>query len=170
MAVIAARQIGKRANRRDWAVIARSVRRHMNTVERRKLLAEFKSVVMNWKHRPKFIAAMGDKGGDFVLSVRPAGKEAQKWRWVSQGTKGPYKIRAKNAKTLAFKTNYKPKTKPGYVFGGPGVATGDWRTPVEVTHPGIEPRNFEEHIGNRFAPMFRERIENLIRREIRKRK
>lgn len=140
----------------------------MNTVERRKLIAEFDSVVLNWKHRPKFIATMGDKGGDFILSVRPAGKEAQKWRWVSRGTKGPYKIRAKNAKTLAFRTNYQPRTKPGYVFGGPGKASGPWRTPVEVEHPGIEPRLFEEHIGKRFAPMFRERIENVIRKEIRK--
>jgi hypothetical protein len=54
------------------------------------------------------------------------------------------------------------------VFGGPGVATGPWRTPVEVEHPGIEPRLFEEHIAERFAPQFRQRIENLIRREIRK--
>jgi hypothetical protein len=168
MAIIAVRRIGKRRKRRDWTRIARAVRRHMNTVERRKLLAEFKSVVLNWDHKPKFIAKMGDKGGDFVLSVRPAGREAQKWRWVSRGTKGPYKIRAKNVPTLAFKTNYKPKTKPGYVFGGPGIATGPWRNPVEVEHPGIEPRLFEEHIAERFGPQYRRRINNLIRREIRK--
>jgi hypothetical protein len=140
----------------------------MNTTERKLLLDEFKSVVLNWKHRPKFIAKMGDKGGDFVLSVRPSGKEAQKWRWVSRGTKGPYPIRAKNAKTLAFRTNYKPRTKPGGVFGGPGVTTGPWRTPVEVEHPGIEPRLFEEQIAKRFGPMYRRRIGNLIRREVRK--
>lgn len=168
MAIIAIRRLGKRRKRRDWTRIARSVRRHINTVERRKLLAEFKSIVINWKGKPRFIAKMGDKGGSFVLSVRPAGKNAQKWRWVSRGTKGPYTIRAKNATTLAFRTNYKPKTKPGGIFGGPGVATGPWRTPVEVEHPGIEPRHFEENIAERFAPMYRERIENLIRKEIRK--
>lgn len=170
MAIIAARRIGKRRKRRNWVVIARAVRRHINTVERRKLLAEFKSIVLNWKGKPKFIAKMANKGGDFVLSVRPVGKNAKKWNWVSRGTKGPYKIRAKNAKTLAFKTNYKPKTRPSGVFGGPGVATGPWRNPVEVTHPGIEPRLFEEVIAKRFAPMYRRRIENLIRREIRKNK
>ena len=131
-------------------------------------MAEFKSVVLDWKGKPRFIAKMGDKDGDFVLSVRPAGKDAKKWNWVSRGTKGPYKIRAKNAKTLAFRTGYKPRTKPGGTFGGPGVASGPWRTPVEVTHPGIEPRHFEENIAKRFAPMYRERIENLIRREMRK--
>ena len=170
MAIIAARRLGKRKKRRDWARIARRVRKHMNVTERKLLLDEFKSVVLNWKHKPKFIAKMGNKGGAFVLSVRPVGKEAQKWRWVSQGTKGPYTIRAKNAPTLAFRTNYKPRTKPGGVFGGPGIATGPWHNPIEVTHPGIEPRLFEEVIGKRFGPQFRRRINNLIRREVRKNK
>jgi len=165
---IAIRRIGGRQKRRDWTRIARAVRYQMNTVERRKLIAEFDSVVANWNHKPKFIATMGDKGGDFTLSVRPAGKEAQKWRWVSRGTKGPYPIRAKRAKTLAFQKNYQPRTKPGYVFGGPGKSSGPWQFPKEVTHPGIEARLFEEHISKRFAPMFRERIENVIRKEIRK--
>ena len=168
MAIIAVRRIGGRTKRRDWTRIARAIRYHINTEERRRLLAEFNSVVLNWKHRPKFIANMGEKGGDLTLSVRPAGKEAQKWQWVSRGTKGPYKIRAKNAPRLAFQTNYQPRTKPGGSFGGPGKATGPWRTAQEVTHPGIEARLFEEYIANRFAPEFRRRIENLIRREIRK--
>lgn len=140
----------------------------MNTEERKALLKMFNNIVANWDHQPKSIATMGEKGGDFVLSVRVTGKEANKWRWVSRGTKGPYKIRAKRARTLLFRKNYDPRTKPGYVFGLPAVSSGPWRAPVEVTHPGIEPRLFEEEISERFAPEFRRRIENTIRREMRK--
>lgn len=168
MAIIAVRRVGKRRKRRDWTRIWRAVRRHINTVERKKLITKFNRVVANWKHKPKFIASFNKKRPDFVFFVRPVGKEAKKWRWVSRGTKGPYTIRAKNAPTLVFRTNYKPKTKPGGIFGGPGVATGPFRTPVKVEHPGIEPRLFEEEISKKFQPEFRRRIENLIRREIRK--
>ena len=168
MAVIAARRLGKRRKRRDWTRIARAVRRQMNTKERKVLLYHFNKVVANWAGKPKFIAKMSDKGGDFVLSVRPAGKNAQKWRWVSRGTKGPYKIAAKNAPSLAFRTNYKPKTRAGGFYGGPGTATGPRVFPKEVMHPGIEPRLFEEEIAETFVPGFRQRIENTIRREIRK--
>lgn len=168
MTVIAARRLGGRRKRRDWTRIARAIRRQMNTKERRELLHHFNKVVANWKGKPRFIAKMGDKGGNFVLSARPVGKNAQKWRWVSRGTKGPYTIAAKNAPTLAFRTNYKPKTEPGGWYGGPGVATGPMVFPQEVEHPGIEPRHFEEEIAETFTPGFRRRIENLIRREIRK--
>lgn len=168
MAIIAARRVRKRKKRRDWTRIWRKVRRHINTVERKLLIKEFNKRVANWDDEPKFIAKMNKVRDDFVLSVRPVGKNAKKWNWVSRGTKGPYKIKAKNAPTLNFKKNYDPRTKPGDVFGLPAVSWGPWQSPVEVTHPGIEPRLFEEEIAKIFAPEFRRRINNLIRREIRK--
>ena len=167
---VSVRGVRSRGKRRDWTRIWKAVRRHITGKESKLLVKEFAKIVKNWKGKPRFIAKSNKNRGSFVLSVRVAGKEAQKWRWVSRGTKGPYQIRAKNAPTLAFRTNYVPKTKPGGFWGGPGKATGNWRTPIEVTHPGIKPRHFEEEISKTFQPEFRRRIENLIRREVRKNK
>ncbi len=63
-------------------------------------------------------------------------------RWLSEGTRGPYIIRARNAKVLAF---------PGRISSGqvgirPTTTGGDIVFRKQVLHPGIEGTGFIENV------------------------
>jgi len=70
--------------------------------------------------------------------------ESTPYTWVDGGTDGPYKIRAKNANFLSFKTGGRPKTMPGRLQSMVGSPGTKWRSAAEVEHPGIKARNFSE--------------------------
>jgi hypothetical protein len=87
------------------------------------------------------------KTDEFVLYVFPTGSDKVKsiWKYVSRGT-DPHPITAVRAPMLKYPTDYTPKTKPGNVYGRKSGYSGPWRTAVAVEHPGIEAREFEEHV------------------------
>lgn len=71
--------------------------------------------------------------------------------YMEKGTKGPYMIRAKRKKTLAFGGWVMKKAEAGGKAGvhGPKLRKGlgermewGWVFPKKVTHPGVKPRPF----------------------------
>jgi len=131
-------------------------------------IQRFELVVENWKHKPDFRARMLIRPDGITLYVFPTGPDAQIYKWVTEGTEGGYKIPKAGPGYLAFQLGYKPKTKPPGKIGGPGIYSGPWvRGVMQVTHPGIDPRNFEAVIAEDEAPWFSREMENAWRRIIR---
>lgn len=132
----------------------------------------FLRAVSDWKGKPRFQIKVTNRNNRLSLFVEPTGEFAQRWRWVDEGTEGPYKIRAKPSNPsgkLKFRAGYSPRTRPvAQANVGTGRATGDWVQTQEVTHPGIEAREFTRAYANRIKPEFARRINNAIRRGIRR--
>jgi hypothetical protein len=146
----------------------KEIRRTIESKVKPDLLKRFEEIVADWDTKIKFIAKTTVTSNSISVSVRPAGRNAKIWRFVSEGTK-PHKIRPKNAKVLAFvwggKGSYVPKTKPIGQFGGPGrVTNGTLRFFPEVNHPGNKARQFEKAIAKKEERRFQGFITQAIRR------
>ncbi len=99
--------------------------------------------------------------------------------WLDQGTgkygkrKAAYPIVPKAPNTvLTFRGGYSPKTGVGprglQAYGGLGRATGEIIRAKKVMHPGIQPRKFSVVLSQRLKPPFHVRIENALRRGVRR--
>ena len=144
----------------------------MDTVVKRRFLIRFRRVVGNWNHKPVFQARKFITAEYLKVNVFPTGPNTQIYKWVTDGTKGGYKIPKAGPGYLAFvwggKGSYKPKTKPVGQYGGMGVATGTLRRGVmQVTHPGIKAREFERAIKEDEKDWVNRTLENAWRRAIR---
>ncbi len=134
---------------------------------------EFDDIVSDWspENRTRFVKRLSVRENEIRVEVRPVKREkaSKIFEYVDKGTP-PHKIRAKKAKTLAFKAGpYSPKTLPiAQAHVGTGTASGPLVFPQEVNHPGTEARLFSETIENRRTPFFRAAVENLFRRLERK--
>lgn len=135
------------------------------------LIKRFDLIVKNWKHKPKFKARKYIRPDSIRVAVYPAGtrENVQIYKWVTKGTRGPYPIPKAGPGYLAFQLGYKPKTRPVGQFGGPGKATGEKiKGVMQVSHPGIEARKFEESVKNDAKKWYSRTMENAWRRAIRR--
>jgi hypothetical protein len=122
-----------------------------------------KKVVANWSsdHRPDFQGTYFESRNEMGMYVYPW-KNKWFWIWVSLGTEGDYEIVAVNVPYLIYREGYVPKTKPGGLYGGPGVEFGNIVRRRGVIHPGIEARLFEldwaGEADSWFPPMMHEAL------------
>lgn len=119
----------------------------------------FRQSYYTWEeeHQPKFQTQSKIENGDWVVYYFT---EDTPYVWVDNGTDGPYKIRPKNSSFLHFKVGGSPKTQPGKMMATQGRPGTEWRTALEVEHPGITPRDFSGQIAeklNVLAPAYFER-------------
>jgi len=145
----------------------------MNAEVKPYFIKQFEQVVADWDHKPKFKARKYINPDAIRVTVHPTGKNAQIWKWVTEGTagkgKGPtYPIEPKNAPFLAFQLGYKPHTQPGGQYGGSGTASGPWVFAQHVDHPGIRPREFEKHIAEDNEQWFNRKMEAIWKWTIRR--
>ena len=155
----------------DTARVMAELARTLKQVVEPELTKRFEHVVANWKTAVAFKAKSKVSADGISVEVVPTGPGAKIWGYVSRGTPR-HDIPAKPGKRLFFiwggPGSYKPKTKPGGKFGGPGTVTGGKVTrPLVVDHPGTEAREFEETISDDMTPWFRRIMENAWRRGIR---
>lgn len=111
----------------------------------------------SWEHKPQWgIRIKVNLDKEIIVYIYPTGPDAQIFKLVSGGTKGPYPIDPKvtirgqkrlGQAYLVFKVGYQPKTRPGGRYKGPGKAVGPEVFATHVEHPGIKPRNIEKTIG-----------------------
>lgn len=129
----------------------------------------FRQPVSNWKSRPRFPTKLFYERGVLVGEIRITGSgiAKKKFRWTDEGTR-PHVIRAKKKPFLRFQTGHQPKTTPGGRFGGPGTATGPWRTTKQVNHPGTEPRNITDKIKRILDPLYFEEMDAALNRGFKK--
>lgn len=134
-----------------------------------RLKAAHEEVVSDWDGKPKFVFVTRIKPTRIRVSIRVLGRNAQKWHWVNEGTKGPYPIpKFPTGKLLRFQTGYQPHTKAiAKHHQGSGEATGGWVSAGQVMHPGIEAREFTKTIDKEETPLARRDIENTTRRKAR---
>lgn len=166
-------RLGKLKKAPDWgsAIIHEIV---AETIKETEFKREPQRIVDNWKNQPKFeleVALNAIIKGSLTVGYNIKGPElAQKiWHWLDKGTPR-HPIRARNAPTLVFQWggpgSYAPKTKPGgqtLSFGGPGtVVGGETHRPIEVDHPGTEPREFYVYLGNELEPTWQGNIRAAI--------
>lgn len=132
-------------------------------------IEEFEGVVSDWKNQPEFKARKFITSDYIKVRVFPAGPNKDKWIWVSRGTKGPYPIPKSGPSLLSFSLGYSARTKPrGRAHVGSGTASGPAVIGVmQVQHPGIKAREFEEVIAENNKPWFSRTMENAWRRIIR---
>lgn len=153
----------------------RQLRRELRDVVEsagQELLRRHKLVVRTWRDKPTFVMETKVEPGLIAVEIRPKGRgiAARKWRWVDQGTKGPYVIRPKKrGRLLRFRTGYVAKTRPiAKVTAGGGRYTGGWVSKLEVMHPGVRARKFTETFDRDIRPEFRRQVEKVIRRALRR--
>lgn len=110
---------------------------------------EFGKTYATWKHKPEFVRV-------FTRLVGSVSTSDQIYVWVSEGTRGPYRIPREGTALLVFQAGYQPKTIPHLVYsrsGGPFGPTIFVRGPV--MHPGIkEPRKFDKTVAAYVRPWF----------------
>lgn len=123
----------------------------------------FTVTYLTWSDQPVFDTS--------VIGVTPGSKrivgahttEHQKYVWVVKGTP-PHVIVAKNARTLAFSSDFVPKTQPGIIGSGTGFVGDVNMFPKAVNHPGTTPRNFDQDIAKDMERPFFEIMEAAMNR------
>lgn len=128
-------------------------------VEHRRTLSQ---TTASWTgEKPKFESLISLAGGDATVVTGPTGSTegAQKWQWLDEGTH-PHVIRARRARTLRFRQGgFRAKTSVGKFESGAGrAASGPWRFPRSVRHPGTKARGWSALLTKRRRDPFRERI------------
>lgn len=120
----------------------------------------FRLTVMTWEKKPKFKREVEIKDISIIGRIYT---EDEIYGYVSEGTKGPYKIRPKRAKALVFQSGYTAKTKPGGLFAVTGGSFGETVHTQEVTHPGIEARDFPKEVAKFIDPYMTGRMQEAMK-------
>ena len=169
MPTVAVRVTRSRKKLLEVPKVKAALSKAMDTEVKPHFVKEFDKVVANWKHNPEFKGMKKITADKITVSIFPS-KFKDIWGYVTKGTR-PHIIRAKNARTLAFKWggkgSYSPKTRPGGKFGGPGTSSGPMIFPKRVKHPGSKAREFEKVIAQKNKKWFSSTMENIWRRVIR---
>lgn len=137
-------------------------------------------VVTRWKHKPRFnrpVITLTPALMSVVVAPDQRSRAGMIYRWIDKGT-GRYgskktaynipKVLTAQSKLLKFRTGYIPKTAPVAKSQPGGMAVGGWVTKKQVRHPGIRPRKFSETFLKQLSPPLQRRIDNAIRRAIRR--
>lgn len=133
--------------------------------------------VQGWSApKPRFAPRVVVRPDLIMAFVDVAGSAKKKFIYVDKGTgkygprKRAYLIQPKTpGGKLHFQTGYSAKTAPvAKVNVGTGQRSGPWVKTIRVIHPGIKPRKFTETVWDELNPDFVRRIENAIRRGVRR--
>lgn len=127
------------------------------------MLADFKKTTRTWRTDVKFYAR--PKGGqlgrrDMVITIYT---NSQIYQYVEAGTK-PHPIRPKKAKALRFLSNYRAKTRAGFIGSSAGGTSGNPVFAKEVMHPGTKARNFAAIIAKKHTPRFKKNVDAAMAR------
>lgn len=121
--------------------------------------ADFEETVRTWEQKPEFKVTASKSLFKIKIKVETPDEV---YMWVSKGTE-PHIIEAVNAETLAFRYgDYGPKTSPDRIPAEQGHDRGDMIYPRRVRHPGIEPRNFDEQIREKWEGLFAKYLEGMF--------
>lgn len=128
---------------------------------------DFEDTTKTWNHQPEWQPSFViPKVGVEMITVTTE-TDNKVYNWVSKGTnvgKPPYPIRPHMPpKALAFPSQFIPKTFPGIIGSGVGFSGGTIRLAKEVLHPGVEPRDFEGHIGDKNLGGFKLEMERAMK-------
>ena len=133
------------------------------------IAGDFRQVTARWSHKPKFARIRTANKNIISVTIEPDGKNAQIFKWVDQGTKGPYLIPKFGpmlpGQRLTFRSGYSARTQPrGKYNQGSGQASGAWVSKERVIHPGIKAREFTQTIAEDALPILVQNERLALRR------
>ena len=115
----------------------------------------FEAVVRDWVNKPKFKTVI--RAGRKLIAIQIeitnrtarlkdkaqyGGNIGDLWQWINRGVPR-HTIKPRFKKHLYYiKGVYRPKTRPGGLFGGPGTRDGYLIRRRKVVHPGLKARDF----------------------------
>lgn len=108
---------------------------------------------LGWRTSPSFGSVFNTRASHlgltgFSMTVKPEGRAATLWGYVSLGVKAR-KIVPRRKHMLFIRGGvggYMPRTGPNGLYGGPGAYVGSGFWTRSVNWPGIQPRAFEADI------------------------
>ena len=127
---------------------------------------DFAKTTETWTHKPKFETVVSLAGPGPELLV---GTDDLIYKFVDEGTKAHeiwagYWTGKSDKKSLAFPSEFEPKTTPKVIDSGPGFSGGDIVLRQHVHHPGIEAREFDKTLAHDWEKPFKERMEDAMRK------
>jgi hypothetical protein len=125
---------------------------------------DFHETTKTWKNKPFFDVVKSLRGGNLELMVAT---DDEIYMYVNDGTR-PHKIRPKAGNVLIFQSGYFAKTVPNVIDSQPGGSFGPVIGARSVNHPGTKARNFDKIIAKKFQPRFKRRMEEAMRRAVKK--
>jgi len=128
---------------------------------------DFEDTTKTWNHQPKFEPSFPIPVVSTEKITVTTETSDKIYNWVNEGTnvgKPRYPIRPHNPPSaLAFPSQFIPKTFPGIIGSGAGFSGGETRYAKEVLHPGVEPRDFVGHIGDKNLGGFKLELERAMK-------
>lgn len=125
---------------------------------------DFEKTTATWKHKPTFTEKITETGNKTTADVTTKDKI---YRYVDEGTR-PHIIRPLRARSLAFRSGYKAKTRPHVLSSRNGGASGAQVFAQIVRHPGTDPRYFSVDIQAKYQPKLATAVQKAIDRAARK--
>ena len=123
------------------------------------ILLDFEAYTATWKHKVKFRKRISVQPTHTHMVVETSDDI---FRYVNDGTP-PHKIRARNKKSLAFPSQFTPKTRPGWIVSSTGSRGGNIVMVKEVNHPGTEGRHVVETLEKKWQLGFWRRMDKAMR-------
>jgi len=120
-----------------------------------------------WGAPPTFRTDIAGGLNKVIMTVHPTGAQAAKYERIDFGTPARV-IRPNRKKVLRYLPRYLASTIPNRLWSRLARRSGEFRYARYVHNPGIQARNFSQQVYKKMNPEFRRRMENLIRREVRK--
>ena len=149
-----------------WPEVEKEILHQLVNRVRPEVKGQLDAVVANWKNKPEFRVVFTRTRDDIGMGFYATGPSRMIWQYVNEGTR-PHKI-PKSPKPigdpLKFRLGYVPRTGTGGRFGGPGRATGGWRSAHQVDHPGTEARNFTGVIQEKYRTTYSRHIKRAMDR------
>jgi hypothetical protein len=115
----------------------------------RAVKVDLNAITRSWKHRPGFSIERGPYWR--MVHANKTTKAGEVFDMLDAGTR-PHVIRARNVPRLRFYAKgFVAKTTPRVIFSEGGQkATHNFRTPVEVHHPGTKAREWYDVIQEKW--------------------
>lgn len=127
------------------------------------MLLDYELTTATWKRDVKFVKDINVTRDKQEILV---GTDDEIYGYVDEGTK-PHKIRPKKAGgTLAFPSEFAPKTQPGHMVASKGFSGGKTAFAKEVNHPGTKARKFTKNIQKKWQKLFEKRMDKAMRRAV----
>lgn len=115
-----------------------------------KIREDFQKTTKTWRHKPAFEIRQEERRDSLSTWI---GTDHEVYGYISRGTR-PHLILPRRGRVLAFRSKFRPKTKPHYITSYKGYYGGDMLLRTHVHHPGTKAREFDLTLAKRWRTRF----------------
>lgn len=121
---------------------------------RNNMMASYRRTVATWSNKPGFTSTVELNGNDLEITV---GTDDLIYKFIDEGTSHRWALMSRD---------WRSKTRPGHMTAGPGsghvVKRGRRSFGNRPPQPGIQAREFSNHIAREFAPKLAKAFQDAI--------